>query len=664
MRRIALFPMFRSKLVLKQFCALFLCVIAAFWVSFAHAAEVLHSHSSLIEVLPDRSVIVTETIRVRAEGNEIRRGIWRYVPTTSKDENGYTIHHGLEILSVERDGQPDNWHLESIADGEKIYIGDKDVFLRTGDYQYTLKYRTWRQVRDLKDNDEIYWNATGNFWQFPISAAVAQVKLPAGASVINTKAYTGPFGSTASDATISRADNGNIIFRANNGFRPGEGMSVVVSFQKGLMSEPTQFEQMLDYLSDRRALFLPPLCFLIVLAYFYTAWAKVGRDPQKGTIVPLYHPPAGFSPALVHYIHNFGWKKAGWTAFTAALMALATKGLVIIGNSATDKKTKITVTEKQAPELPVGELKLYTWFKSRGDVVIDKAVGKSLHEMHADFIDTIEEENRRAYFNNNSGFVFFGILLSALMVFSMLYFEVLHFAWVVVSIVIGVFAVIISGIFSHLRMLPKFSPFFFGFIAISLFGNFATGLLASIEWFDFAQFLNVGSIKDLTSFVQEQPGAIATLSILAINIGFGLTMRAATVQGRKIMDQIDGFKMYLETAEKERLNYRDVPDMTVERFERLLPYAVALGVEKPWSDHFEKELARHAPSGEQEGYNPTWHSGRGWRANRIAQNIASTATGVSAAMISAQPASSSSSGFSSGGGFSGGGGGGGGGGGW
>jgi uncharacterized membrane protein YgcG len=664
MKRIALFPMFRSNRLKRTFASLFLGLFAAVWAGLALAAEVIHSHSSFIEVLPDRSVIVTETIRVRAEGDDIKRGIWRYVPTKSKDQNGYTINHGLEVLAVLRDGEPDSWHLESNSGGEQIYIGDKDVFLKTGDYQYTLKYRMWRQVRDLKDNDELYWNATGNFWQFPISAAVAQVKLPQGANIINTTAYTGGFGSRDTDATISTMDNGNVVFRANNAFRPGEGMSIVVSFEKGVMRAPSQTEQMLNYISDRRALFLPLIAFLVVLGYFYTSWAKVGRDPQKGTIVPLFHPPQGLSPALIHYIHHFGWRQSGWTAFTAALLALATKGLVIIGASTSGKKTKITVTDKPAPELPVGELKLYTWFKSHGEVTIDRAVGKSLHEMHADFIDTIEEENRRAYFNRNSGYVFVGIALSALMIFAMLYFEVLHFGWVVASLVIGVIAVMISGILNHYRKAPKFSPFFFGFVIFSLTGNLGAGLFASLEFFDFAQFLNQDFFSSARNFVNEQPGAIAVLSIVAINIGFGLTMRAATVQGRKIMDQIDGFKMYLETAEKERLNYKDVPDMTVERFERLLPYAVALGVEKPWSEHFEKELARHAPTSERDTYNPTWHSGRGWRANRIVQNIASTATGVSAAMISAQPASSSSSGFSSGGGFSGGGGGGGGGGGW
>ncbi|HUH77502.1 MAG TPA: DUF2207 domain-containing protein, partial [Devosia sp.] len=129
---------------------------------------------------------------------------------------------------------------------------------------------------------------------------------------------------------------------------------------------------------------------------------------------------------------------------------------------------------------------------------------------------------------------------------------------------------------------------------------------------------------------------------------------------------------YLETAEKDRMNIVGEPPMTIERFERLLPYAIALGVEKPWSEHFEAELARNAVSDVPAGvsYQPLWSSGAtGWTPGKMASSISAAAAGMSAAMVAAQPVQASSSGFSSGsggggGGYSGGGGGGGGGGGW
>ena len=73
-------------------------------------------------------------------------------------------------------------------------------------------------------------------------------------------------------------------------------------------------------------------------------------------------------------------------------------------------------------------------------------------------------------------------------------------------------------------------------------------------------------------------GLIAAISIFLMTIVFGILMRAPTIQGRKVMDEIDGFKMYLETAEKNRLNISTEPPMSIDRFERILPYAIALGV--------------------------------------------------------------------------------------
>jgi uncharacterized membrane protein len=109
------------------------------------------------------------------------------------------------------------------------------------------------------------------------------------------------------------------------------------------------------------------------------------------------------------------------------------------------------------------------------------------------------------------------------------------------------------------------------------------------------------------------------------------------------------------------MNMQGAPQMSPQHFETLLPYAVALGVEKPWSKAFETWLA--AASAGAAAYAPTWYNGNynsfGDRIGGFSSSMASTI----ASTIPAPPSSSSSS-FSGGGGSSGSGGGGGGGGGW
>ena len=153
------------------------------------------------------------------------------------------------------------------------------------------------------------------------------------------------------------------------------------------------------------------------------------------------------------------------------------------------------------------------------------------------------------------------------------------------------------------------------------------------------------------------------LALAALNGLFMYLMPAPTPKGQKIRTEIEGFKLYLEAAEKLQLNSVEVgsdapPPMNVERYERFLPYAIALDVEKPWTKYFEHTLPTEAAS-----YAPAWgHFGSRSFSNVGGMNdavMSSMSTGVSASL----PQSSSSSG-GGGGGFSGGGGGGGGGGGW
>jgi len=151
-------------------------------------------------------------------------------------------------------------------------------------------------------------------------------------------------------------------------------------------------------------------------------------------------------------------------------------------------------------------------------------------------------------------------------------------------------------------------------------------------------------------------------ALIATNIVFFILLPAPTKKGQKLMSEIKGFKLYLEKAEKLQMNAVKVggdapPPMTRERYERFLPYAIALGVEKPWSKYFQAVLPEQAKE-----YSPHWSAGN-FNSGNISRGLGSVVSNISSGVSSAAPQPSSSSG-GGGGGFSGGGGGGGGGGGW
>ena len=71
---------------------------------------------------------------------------------------------------------------------------------------------------------------------------------------------------------------------------------------------------------------------------------------------------------------------------------------------------------------------------------------------------------------------------------------------------------------------------------------------------------------------------VGLLMLLMIG-SFFVLMRAPTIRGRKLLDEMLGFKDYLEVAERDELNLRNPPEKTPQLFEAYLPFALALGSE-------------------------------------------------------------------------------------
>lgn len=158
-------------------------------------------------------------------------------------------------------------------------------------------------------------------------------------------------------------------------------------------------------------------------------------------------------------------------------------------------------------------------------------------------------------------------------------------------------------------------------------------------------------------------GATISFGILGIVILLiSKHMPSKTELGSEIFNKVLGFKMYMETAEKYR-----VQNLTPETFEKFLSYAVVFGVEKQWAEKF-KDIYKGKPD---------WYEGNTntfstiYLANALSNFSTSTATVMTSSPSSSGTGStgwSGGSGWSGGGGFSGGfsggGGGGGGGGAW
>src|SRR3989338_244778 len=95
--------------------------------------------------------------------------------------------------------------------------------------------------------------------------------------------------------------------------------------------------------------------------------------------------------------------------------------------------------------------------------------------------------------------------------------------------------------------------------------------------------------------------AYISLSVLLagiIIIFFGRVMPQPTKRGAEIMAKIKGLKLYMTVAEKDRIKFHNAPEKNPQHFEELLPYAIALKIEKGWAKQF-KNLKMQEPRSEE-----------------------------------------------------------------
>ena len=154
-----------------------LCLIAA--ACAGHAQERILDYAIEVNVGASGAIDVVEQITVRAEDQQIHRGIYRDFPTRYRDRYGNNVVVGFEVQGVERDGVTEPWFTERRSNGVRVNTGNDNYLPRLpAEYRYTLHYRTTRQIGFFADHDELYWNAIGTGWDFAIERGSVEVRLP------------------------------------------------------------------------------------------------------------------------------------------------------------------------------------------------------------------------------------------------------------------------------------------------------------------------------------------------------------------------------------------------------------------------------------------------------------------------------------------------------
>ncbi len=606
--------------------------------------EQVYQFDSEVVVQTNGALTVTETIRVQAGGQQIQHGIYRDFPQLYHTPLGLRSRTGFVVQKVLRDGQPEDHHLANRENGVRVYLGSANFFVPPGTHTYQLTYTTDRQLGFFKDHDELYWNVTGNGWIFPINNVTCTVVLPPDATAKNLTAYTGRQGERGHDFTANNLGE-RARFTTTRKLFASEGLTVVVEWPKGFVTPPTLLARLKNLLKDNRGLALALAGSLVTLGYYFAAWRSVGRDPKRDVIIPRYAPPPDFSPAAVRYLWRMGYDNK---VLTATVMNLAVQGALKI----VERKAGV-FSQKTYTLVPVPHAKCAL---SPGEEIVRRElVGDGLPL-------TLRRDNYVALQAAQSKLrTFLAEAVQSQFFKSNLLHSLLGFVFCLASV--ACLWVDVGAIISAPDLLVPGGFFIAAVIAVVLGRKLHPGAgMVAFGLMLVAAIFAVG--------FTHQPIALVFLPIILGTLAgvFHFLLKAYTPAGRDIMDEIEGFKMYLGVAEKDRLNQENPPERTPQLFEQFLPFALALGVEQKWSEQFADILAAAGTAPGQNNYSPGWYAGDSWHtlgATSFAAAIGSSLAGaISSASTTPGSSSGSSGGGGGGGGSSGGGGGGGGGGGW
>ena len=620
------------------------------------AQERIIDFAVTVKIEKSGNIEVVENITINAEGNVFKHGLLRTFPLIRKDKDGNEIDAQYTINSIKKDGSNEEYFTKEESGNWKIYIGNKDVELQNGIYKYQISYSVPFQIGYFDQYDELYWNVTGNGWDFPIDEATCKIYLPSENNIFeNLHCYTGQSGSSASNCISSLNDNKTIVTFSALQLGSNEGLTVAASFAKGIVDPPTFIQESASFYKQIKACFWSVFFGLGMLLFFFFSWRKHGKDPVNKTLIPEFLPPYDWSPAIIGYVYH---REVKDKTYMASVINACVKGAVKISSSIdsgvfTNKNEyEIEVLDKESKNLSVEESEIISGFSKKSKIKVDDSNYKIFDKAYSKWLKTLTKQiNLEEFYQNNTSKKWIGFAV----------FIIAGLAYAVLSKSKGY---INYPFYSILILATALITYWFSKKVESTGQKALRGILA------FFIFAPAVFIFVVTIFTLGKVQIIVTGIVLVMYIIYVKTLGKYTEKGAEAVYRLEGFKLYLKTAEKNRINALNPPELTPQLFEKLFPYAIALGVELEWGKQFEEvlELAK---------YNPDWYNGNDdtfYR--RPTMFLSSFGNSVTKSRVDPSPptssgSSSSSSGSSgswssgsSGGGSSGGGGGGGGGGGW
>lgn len=616
---------------------------------------ILNSYDINMIVNENNTLKITE--KIEAYFNVEKHGIFRKIPlrNTITRLDGTTSRNRAKISEID---VSDNYSLYNENGYKVIKMGDPNYTL-TGQKDYTISY-LYNLGKDTgKEYDELYFNLIGDEWDTSISNITFTITMPKGFDKSKLGFSSGMTGSTDSSNVIFDI-NGNVITGKFNGtLNPGEALTVRLELPEGYFVGASNNIDLMMIIS-----LVLPILFVIIGCLI---WRKYGKDEQVIETVEFY-PPEGFNSLEVGFLYK---GKAENQDVTSLIIYLANKGYIKISEFeekslfSTLKGFKITKLKEYDGNNINEKIFLNGLFTRRPSLVIlgsnglsnNDDISNNLNEvtsidLYNNFYITMNKilsninnkENKNKIFEKKASSKTIFIVLMIIAIYCLITIPPMGTVDIFALLFPGIgFTVLFKLLFGPTQTIYVNGKPTRSAIGTKLFGLVWGGGFGGIPW---ATMVLPALLDDYIYLVIYIVGLLCILGlILCLNY-----LPKRTHYGNQILGKLRGFKNFLETVEKDKLEAMVMQDPSY--FYNILPYTYVLGVSDKWIKKFETISLQE----------PSWYnSPTGFNVTTFGTFMKNTMSSAEESM-SASP--SSSSGGSSGGGSSGGGSGGGGGGSW
>ena len=500
----------------------------------AHAHEYIELFQTDITVNKDGSLNVTENITVHHEGKQIRRGIVRILSTTNGES--YTIKNVL------RNNNYEPWFIERTNSAIELNTGDDNLLPSPGTSTYTISYKLHDVLRPIsgKEYNELYLNITGK-WPFPIEKVLVDVHYPNQTEVVSQYGYQGsrpakefPRGSTFEFQDIL----------------PDQEITIAQAFSKGTVNIP-----------------LPRIWrvllsgYILMLLFYIVAWFLWGKDPKPKAIVPSWEVPEDLTPLECAYIDNNGNEPKN-SFFIHILWLICKRVVKVIESDAPSflgKKKIYTLT--RVKEVPPDYPEIRRYCKAYPNVLtLTGSANESITEYNRKLNKDTRKNLENFYYFKRSTLALIGALIIPV-VYTICFPQYFENVFVITYFMLTLLPVLLS------------SRIFLAFVTIC------------------------AGIPFLCAVGATSPLLLASFCVYIITIFiFNHLLFQPTIPGQRKKEQIEGIKMFLKTitnnksiATKDDVNVNGLnmqKRLTPLDMENLFPYAVALGLEKAWTQKF------------------------------------------------------------------------------